>query len=715
MKANNEALVLQCWRLDSKIQTLVFASWHRQLPEIIYLGAPLSSSENLTRLAESQVRPVSRGTLDQINPLSICPEAGRGYLGEPGLVLRNATGGVVLTQFELEELVEEGAHITFRAVDPAHEGLAYSAQFDGSCASGVVRASASIEGLSKTGLVCDWLSAPVLPLPDNTSEIIDFAGRWTREFGENRTSIARGSYHRENRRGRTGHDHFPAFMTACGPASHAKGEMFGVHLGWSGNHSMRVDVLADGRRAALSGRLDPQRGDVASTPEIHFAWSDTGRNGLAIAFQDHVRASIVPSLVHKTPRRVHYNCWEAVYFDHQMEELKTLADRAAALGAERFVLDDGWFKRRNDDHTSLGDWHVDEDKYPDGLTPLIDHVLSTGMDFGLWVEPEMVNLESDLARAHPDWIIMPGDRVQVSGRNQHVLDLTNRDVISYLYERLSSVLSTHQISYLKWDMNRDHTLAVDNGGWPISDRQTLALYKLLARLRAEFPTVEIESCASGGARIDYGILKQTDRVWLSDSNDAHERFRMQASASTFLPPEVVGSHVGPRHCHTSGRHLSMQFRALVALGGHMGMEMDLRELTDDEQAELGHWIQFYKENRDWLHASNQVQLEAGPDRLAQLYISQDQGRFLLMCATMESPVYETTARLRLDRINADQEYQLKLLNADAADGSASVPFTSPLKDEDGLVLSGHALMQAGIVLPIGFPDSMWIVAGQKHE
>ncbi|MDA8870995.1 alpha-galactosidase, partial [Rhizobiaceae bacterium] len=319
-------------------------------------------------------------------------------------------------------------------------------------------------------------------------------------------------------------------------------------------------------------------------------------------FHAHVRANIVDWPDPAKPRPVTVNTWEALYFDHDHDKLKRLADAAVKVGAERYVLDDGWFggrdQSRDDDSSSLGDWYADPRKYPDGLGPVVDHVVDVcGMEFGLWVEPEMVNPNSDLYRAHPDWVLALDPYPRILSRNQLVLDLTNEDVSAYLYERLSSLLGEYRISYLKWDMNRDLVLPGDRKGQAAVHRQTTALYALIDRIRAEFPHVEIESCASGGGRIDYEILKRTHRFWTSDSNDAVERARIQHGFTHFLPPEVMGSHVGPAWCHTSGRGFHPDFRALVASYGHMGLELDLTKVSDEEFDLFAAAVDRYKQDR----------------------------------------------------------------------------------------------------------------------
>ena len=284
------------------------------------------------------------------------------------------------------------------------------------------------------------------------------------------------------------------------------------------------------------------------------------------------------------------------------------------------MLDDGWFGTRDDDTTSLGDWQIDARKWPDGLTPLIDHVTSLGMAFGLWVEPEMVNPDSDLYRAHPDWILGTDD--QPLGRHQMVLDLGKADVCDHLFDVLDRLLSDNDIDYLKWDHNRLPPIT--------SQAATEGVYALLARLNDAHPNVEIESCASGGGRIDAAILRHCGRVWLSDSNDALERLRIQHDAARFLPASFTGSHVGPRKCHTSGRVLPTAFRGWVAAQRHMGFEMDPRALTDDETATLTRITTWWKDNRDWMMAADIHLLDSiDPAITAEMQIARDGARFVL--------------------------------------------------------------------------------------
>ncbi|MDQ0472245.1 alpha-galactosidase [Labrys wisconsinensis] len=438
-------------------------------------------------------------------------------------------------------------------------------------------------------------------------DVLSFEGAWCREFHQRRDRLGAAVWLQENRRGRTSHDRSPTLVLA---AAEEPGLAYGLHLGWSGNHVLAIDRLDDGRRLVHAGewfepgemRLAP--GEAYESPTVHMLARPDGVEGIARGLAAHVRADVLtwPGGA-MTPRPVILNTWEGTYFSQEVETLKAQASAAAALGVERFVVDDGWFGRRDDDGSSLGDWTVDRRKYPDGLKPLVDHVTGLGMAFGLWLEPEMVSPESDLHRAHPDWALQVQGRPLLTARRQLVLDLTRADVFDHVFGCVDALLSELAIVHIKWDMNRDLAAAGDRAGRPAAARRTRAAYALIDKVRAAHPRVEIENCSGGGGRIDYGILARTHRSWLSDCTDPVERLEIQAGAALFLPPEVMGCDISPSPNHLTGRAHDLAFRALVAMEGHLGIELDPLKLAEGERAELAGWIALYKRLRPVLHGA----------------------------------------------------------------------------------------------------------------
>jgi len=691
--------VISCWRLDDGRQSLVLGSDKGRLAEVVYWGPSLPANEDLTTLYEAYALDVTGGMLDANPELSICPEATRSFPGQPGLIIRNGDGTPFLPKLCLERS-DLGDNVLILTYMDQTRVLTYRARFAIDPETHIIEASAEVEADQPMHL--HWLSAPVFPAPQLSDEMIDFAGRWCGEFQMNRTPWSPGIRYRENRTGRTGHEHFPGLIVPTRGATNATGHTYAFHYGWSGGHRMVAEELPDGRRQIQFGhaaRMEGQAQTRFATGKLYAVFSDDGLNGCAVAFQRHLRDRVVTFPRPDQPRPVHYNCWEAVYFNHNLDELKEIADRAAALGAERFVLDDGWFGNRDDDTQALSDWEVDPRKYPDGLTPLIDHVKSLGMGFGIWFEPEMINPNSNIFRAHPDWAL--GGEDQIMGRQQMALNMALPAVQSFLFSRIGDVLARHDIEYIKWDHNRV---------LPMPDAaQTRGSYALLDRLRREFPHVEIESCASGGGRIDFGILERTQRVWLSDSNDAVERLAIQHNAAIFLPMAVTGSHVGPRTCHTSGRTLDIRFRAWVAAQRHMGFEMDPRELTKEEAGVLRDVTGWWKANRDWMYGADILRLDsADPAVMAEQHLEDGGAQFVVFAGKAATSAQIAPRPLRLTRLTPDAKYRIELINrADVGHLSrgANALKTGPL------VVSGAYLMYHGLTLPWSFPERMWVIKG----
>ncbi len=546
---------------------------------------------------------------------------------------------------------------------------------------------------SVAGLRC------LLPVPDNAVEKLDMTGRWSLERAPQRGVFGFGSHVRENRRGRTGHDSTLLLSVGTQGFSHRAGQVWSAHVGWSGNHEHTAERMPDSV-AALGGgellepgevRLAP--GETYRTPTVYFAHSGEGLDGIRDRMHRLIRARANHP---RTPRPVVLNTWEAVYFQHDLEKLKELADTAARVGVERFVLDDGWFRHRRHDRAGLGDWFVDETVWPNGLEPLVKHVHGLGMQFGLWFEPEMVNPDSDLFRAHPDWVLaMPG-RLPAEFRNQHVLDVSNPDAYAYLLARITELVSSLGIDYIKWDHNRDIHEATS------VHRQTLAVYELLRELKARFPALEIESCSSGGARVDLGILEHTDRVWTSDTNDPIDRQQIQLWTGLLLPPELLGAHVGPTRTHITKRVTNLHMRCATALFGHAGMETDLTELDGGEE-ELGlltEWVALYKAKRALLHSGRVVVPDlADPSAVVHGIVSHDSTHALFSYAQITStpantPLRPDPFRLRLPGLDPDRSYRVEVVFG--PHGGGHVPAAFDLADARW---TGRALATIGLPLP----------------
>lgn len=691
--------VRHAWRLDDGRQTLVMTTTNDRLPQVVYWGASLPVGEDLTTLHAANVIDVTGGMLDENPDLSLCPEAVRSFPGQPGLIVCDTDGTPLLPKFCFEA-AEQNGKLNLIYVD-AENGLTLTFTFAADTETHMLTCRTTLDATRPVHL--HWLAAPALPAPQQSDEMIDVSGRWCGEFQLGHTAWSAGIRYRENRTGRTGHEHFPGLIIPCTGATNTKGEAYAFHYGWSGGHRMIAEELQDGRRQIQWGhaaRMETAPATQFKTAPLYITYSDTGLNGCAVSFQRHLRDRIVTWPKPNAPRPVHYNCWEAVYFDHKLPVLKDIAERAAILGAERFVLDDGWFGQRDDDTRSLSDWTIDARKYPDGLTPLIDHVKAQGMTFGLWFEPEMINPDSDIHRAHPDWAL--GGEGQTLGRQQKALNMALPKVRDFLYDRMSAILRDNDIDYIKWDHNRV---------LPMPDAaQTRGSYALIDRLRADFPDVEIETCASGGGRIDFGILERTQRVWLSDSNDALERLRIQHDAALFLPLSVTGSHVGPRHCHTSGRTLDISFRAWVAAQRHMGFEMDPRELNAHETVVLTEVTNWWKSNRSWMQTADILRLDsADPAVIAEQQHSRDGKRFVVFAGKAATSAQIAPRPLRLTALEPNAMYRVHLANRDTTPGLSR---GSPALKSAALELSGSYLMRNGITLPWSFPERMWVVEGE---
>lgn len=628
--------------------------------ELVEGGAPLwrywgprlpDGCTPLRPLAED--RPPRTFSTDRDSPLSIAPGIGGGWFG-PAVVAGHRAGRDWSFEPGACTVERPDVHsVRFCLADEvARVRLTITARLDPD--TDVLTVTTALTNCGEATIDVLWLAAGAVPLPPDARDVTSWGGRHNAEWAESVEPLGRANWRRENRQGLTGHEAPPAAIVTCGD-----GTAYGAHLAWSGNSVQDIALLDDGRRLWQMGewlapgevRLEPA--ETIETPALLATVSAEGVDGVTDAFHRAMRAIVRWPGGAMRPRPVHLNSWEAVYFDHDEQGLMALADSAAAIGIERFVLDDGWFAGRRDDRRALGDWQVDRSIYPDGLGPLARHVVDLGMEFGLWVEPEMVSPDSDLYRAHPDWALGIAGREQITARHQLVLDMDRADVRDHLFGALSALLADLPIAYLKWDHNRALTHAGERASYR---RQIAGTYALLARLRASFPDVEIESCAAGGGRIDAGILAHTHRFWTSDNNDALCRVAMQRSFLKLMPPELMGAHVGAAPAHSSGRSQAMAFRCGVALPGHFGVEMDPRTLCDADRAELAAGIDRYKALRDRLHSGRLWMGECGDTVVWQAHGSREA---MILIVTRTAPAGGAfPPSLRLPMLDPERRYRI---------------------------------------------------------
>ncbi len=599
---------------------------------------------------------------DVVVPLSTAPGFGLGGFGQP-LLTAHRDGRDFSCGWDSCEVEANETQLVIRLSDSVAR-IALEQRFALDPVSDVLTISATLTNRGDGPLALGSLVPAILPLPPSSKTIRSFTGRHNAEFQEVREAMPAHGWQREERRGLTGHGG-PAGLFVLGDgADWHHGPVHAVQLAWSGNSRLSIERDGPGWTLAAGewfapGEIRLAAGEAFTTPELLATFSPDGLNGASANFHQAIRSRAPWAGSELRPRPVHLNSWEGLYFGQNEAQLMALADRAAAIGVERFVLDDGWLRGRPDDRSGLGDWQVDHAKYPDGLEPLADHVRKLGMEFGLWVEPEMVNPDSDLYRAHPDWSLHIAGRAMVTARNQLVLDMSRADVRDHLFDAIDALLGELAITYLKWDHNRHLATAGDADGRASYHAQVAGSYALIDRIRAAHPGVEIESCAGGGGRIDAGIATRVERFWASDNLDAVSRAIIQRGFLAFMPPEMLGAHVGASPSHATGRVQPIEVRAGVALCGHFGVELDPARLNDADRDLLAGWIATYKTHRDRLH-SGQTWLGEEPGLLWQ---AVGDPAHLILFVTIIDPPTDRLAPVRLPMLAGDGDIGVRLLGA----------------------------------------------------
>ncbi len=537
---------------------------------------------------------------------------------------------------------------------------------------GVIARNAHLKNEGEESLHLTTAMSLCMDLPDYDYEWIQFSGAWSRERHEKVRKLEQGIQSVGSRRGHSSHEHNPFVILKRPAADEFQGEAMGFSLVYSGNFLAQAEVDTHGSTRMLMG-IHPdgfdwklEKGESFQTPEAVMVYTDKGLNHLSQTYHKLYQRRLARGYWRDKARPILINNWEATYFDFTEERIVEIAKKAKECGVELFVLDDGWFGQRSSDKAGLGDWVANRDRLPEGIEGLAERISSLGMKFGLWFEPEMVNKDSDLYRAHPDWILQTPERTNSHGRFQHVLDFSRKEVVDAIYEMMSKILGNAKISYVKWDMNRSITecfsaaLPSDRQG-EVFHRYILGVYDLYERLTSRFPEILFESCASGGARFDPGILYYAPQGWTSDDTDAVERLKIQYGTSYCYPVSSMGSHVSVSPNHQLNRETPLYTRANVAYFGTFGYELDLNKLTEEEQKEVKEQIAFMKEYRDLFQFGTFYRLSSPFEKniTAWMSVSEDKKTAIVGWYRVLNPVNDSYTRLKLCGLLEDVEYTIE--------------------------------------------------------
>ncbi|MGX6444451.1 alpha-galactosidase [Neobacillus sp. K501] len=557
----------------------------------------------------------------------------------------------------------------------------------------VITRSAVLKNIGTGNLVIERLMGASVDLPDKEFIFTHLAGTWSRERHVKERKLEMGVQSISSLRGASSHHHNPFLALKRLDSSEHSGEVYGFNFVYSSNFLMQVEV-DHYDTARLTVGIHPfgfkwmLGGDESfQTPEVVMVYSDKGLNGMSQAFHNLYRENLIPNQWKSEDRPILINNWEATYFDFNEEKLVDIAKSASVLGIELFVLDDGWFGKRNDDTSSLGDWQVDLDKLPNGLESLARKISETGMQFGLWFEPEMISPNSELFRDHPDWAVGMPEQHQTLGRNQLVLDFSRPEIVDYIYEKMSDIMKRTDLSYIKWDMNRNITeafsqkLTVNQQG-EFFHRYILGVYHLYERLTRAFPNVLFESCAGGGGRFDPGMLYYAPQAWTSDDTDAVERLKIQYGTSFAYPIYSMGSHVSAVPNHQTLRETPLATRANTAYFGTFGYELNPQMLTDVEREEIKEQVAFYKQHRGLIRDGHFYRILSPfeGNETAWMIVSSDQTEALIgYYKVLSAPNGRKHQTLRLKGLDEEKVYHV-----------------------EGRDYYGDELMQVGLPLPTEF-------------
>lgn len=538
-------------------------------------------------------------------------------------------------------------------------------------------------------IVVEKAASTSLDFMTGNFDLVSFYGRHAMERNMQRASIVHGSQVIGSRRGSSSHQYNPAVIIADKDVTEDYGSCYGMVFVYSGNFLCEAELDQYNQTRVIMGLQSDllhyplEAGEMLTVPETILCYSDHGFGGLSLKYHHCLRDHVCRGAYQHSPRPVLVNSWEAAYFHFDGETIIQLAKEAAELGIDMVVMDDGWFGKREDDNSGLGDWQVNEQKLGCSLEELIQRVNEMGVKFGIWIEPEMVSEDSDLYRTHPDWAMLNPQRNPIRSRNQLVLDFSRKEVRDYIFEQICNVLDQGNIEYVKWDMNRSisDVYSADNRQGMVAYDYVLGVYEFLEKLTAKYPHLLIEGCCGGGGRFDAGMLYYTPQIWCSDNTDAVDRLRIQYGTSFFYPMSAIAAHVSAVPNHQTGRSISLLTRGIVAMTGAFGYELSLEKLTKEEKEQVKEQIRQYKEyedlisNGDYYRLSNPYQ-----DSLAAwMFVSKDRRSVLLHVVLLEIHGNMTVSYVKLKGLLPEAYYEEKT---------------------DKKCYQGSTLMQAGIPLPV---------------
>lgn len=557
----------------------------------------------------------------------------------------------------------------------------------------IITRSAKISNHGSGSVTVEKASSACLDFLTGEYDLISFWGKHVMERNFQRKEIGHGSYVIGSRRGTSSHQYNPAVILAERDTTEEHGGCYGAVFVYSGNFMCETEKDQFGQTRMIMGLQSELfhyplgQGDTLIVPETILSYTDQGLGALSRQFHRCIRDHICRGRQKDMPRPVLVNSWEAAYFKFNGETLCGLAKEAAELGIDMVVMDDGWFGKREDDNSGLGDWQVNEQKLGCTLGELTEKINGLGMKFGIWIEPEMISEDSDLYRMHPDWALQIPGRKPVRARNQLVLDFSRKEIRDYIFEAICSVIDQGNIEYIKWDMNRSiaevYSMGIlkGNSQGKIAYEYVLGVYDFLEKMLQRYPDILIEGCSGGGGRFDAGMMYYTPQIWCSDNTDAVDRVRIQYGTSFFYPASTVGAHVSAVPNHQTGRSVNLYTRGVAAMAGMLGYELDLGKLTEEEKEEIKEQIRQYKKHEALIRTGNYYRLsDPFTDEYAAWLFVSENGRKALLSVVM----LETHGNMAVNYV------KLKGLRQDAV-------YEDPLT---GKKYYGSALMEAGIPLPV---------------